>query len=441
MKRYITDEKCNLKEELNLKFEKNDNWVPNQLRISDKTTFQEVFGLGGAITEASAYVWSKMSKENQEKMIDLYFGKEKSAYNFCRIHIQSCDFALDNYAYIDDPNDKELKTFSIERDRKYIIPLIKAALAKNPDIEFLATPWSPAGFMKTNGEMNHGGKLLPEYAQMWADVIAKYVRTYKDEGINITRLTVQNEPAAVQTWDSCIYSAEEEAEFVINHLKSALKAQGLDDVKINIWDHNKELLIDRATASLATEEAKAVIDGIAFHWYAGDYFEDVQEVRRLFPDKELIFTEGCVEYSNDKTGTQISRAERYAHDMIGNFNNGTNGFTDWNIFLDSEGGPNHVGNFCDAPIMCDYDKNTFDIHKSYYYIRHFSQFIKKGAIRIFAGRANDKIEVTAFKNPDGEKVIVILNKTDSEQPFNLIENDHTYSGNAPKHSIQTIVWS
>ena len=439
MKRYITDEKRSMEKE-ELDFPKIDKWVPNQLRIDSSIEYQKVIGMGGALTEASAYVWSKMSRENQEKMIDLYFGPESASYNFCRLHIQSCDFALGNYAYIEDPEDKELKTFSIERDRKYIIPFVKAALAKNPDIEFLASPWSPPAFMKTNNDMNHGGQLKKEYYGMWASMVAKYVKTYRSEGINITRLTVQNEPAAVQTWDSCIYSAEEERDYACNYLKAALKKAGCGDVKINVWDHNKELLVERAKGSLSTKDALKKIDGIAFHWYTGDYFESLQEVSRLFPGKELIFTEGCVEYSIDKNGSQISRAERYAHDMIGDFNGGMNGFLDWNVILDSKGGPNHVGNFCDAPLMCDYDRDIVDIHKSYYYIRHFSQFIKKGAVRIWAGRANDKIDVTAFKNPDGSKVCIVLNKGDSDVSFNLIEGERCQELKADPHSIQTLIW-
>ncbi|MCI5522828.1 MAG: glucosylceramidase [Spirochaetia bacterium] len=439
MKRFITDEKNNLIEE-QIEFPALNGWVPNQLKISDKISYQKILGFGGALTEASAYVWSKMDDENKDKLLDLYFGEKNSGYNFCRLHIQSCDFALGNYAYIEDPSDSELKTFSLERDKKYIIPFVKAAVAKNPDIEFLASPWSPPAFMKTNNDMNHGGKLKEEFMEMWANVIAKYVAEYRKEGINITRLTVQNEPAATQTWDSCIYSAEEERNFACEYLETALKKASLSDVKINIWDHNKELLVERAIISLATEKAREKISGIAFHWYTGDYFEAVQEVSRMFPDKELIFTEGCVEYSVDKNGSEISRAERYAHDMIGNLNSGMNAFMDWNIILDEKGGPNHVGNFCDAPVMCNYEKNSFDVHKSYYYIRHFSSFIKKGAVRIFTTRSNDKIEVCAFKNPDGSKVAVILNKTDVQSQFNLISDEHCAQLDAPAHSIQTVVF-
>ena len=438
MKRYITNENHNLVSDT-LEFQKAADWAPVQIRLNPQMEYQKIIGLGGALTEASAYVWSQMSKENQEKLIDLYFSRENSAYNFCRLHIQSCDFALGNYSYVDNPEDKELKSFSIERDKKYIIPFVKAALAKNPDIEFLASPWSPPAFMKTNNEMNHGGNLKKEFYQMWADVFVKYLLAYREEEIVIKRLTVQNEPAAVQSWDSCIYSAEEERDFACDYLKPALVKAGLGDVKINVWDHNKEILVQRASGSLSTDKALASIDGIAFHWYAGDFFESVAEVNRLFPDKELIFSEGCVEYSNDKTGSQTSRAERYAHDMIGNFNNGTVGFTDWNVILDSEGGPNHVNNLCDAPVMCHYKNDNVDIHKSYYYIRHFSQFIQKGAVRIWCGRSMDKVESVAFKNPDGSLVCIILNKSDVDVNLALVMEGKQVDLSAGKHSIQTVI--
>lgn len=438
MKRVITFEDKNFLEE-DLLIEKKESVSMSQVRVIDSLSYQNVLGMGGALTEAAAYVWSQMSPEKQEELINLYFSKEGSSYNFCRLHIQSCDFALGNYSYIEDSEDKELKTFSIERDKKYIIPLVKAALKVNPNIEFLASPWSPCPFMKTNGQMNNGGKLKLEYYQMWANVIAKYVETYRSEGINITRLTVQNEPAATQVWDSCVYTAEEERDFACKYLKEALCARGLSDVKINIWDHNKELLVERAIVSLGTDEAKEKIDGIAFHWYSGDHFESVKEVSKLFPNKELIFSEGCVEYSRDANGSQVSRAERYAHDIIGNFCNGMNGFIDWNIYLDYQGGPNHVKNFCDAPIMLNPETNEFEIHKSYYYIKHFSKFIQPGAKRIFMTRWSDKIESVAFKNPDGKKVIIVMNRTDSDENFSLCLKEGCVEVSSPAHSIQTIL--
>lgn len=411
-----------------------------QVCVHPTVSYQQILGMGGALTEASAYTYARMSAEKQQQLLALYFGGGND-YNFCRLHIQSCDFALGNYAYVDDAQDRELHSFSIERDRKYIIPFAKAALGRNPKIQFLASPWSPPAFMKTNEEMNHGGKLRQEYYQMWADMVARYVSAYQDEGIAVRRLTVQNEPAAVQTWDSCIFSGAEEAEFACRYLRPALDRARHSDVKINIWDHNKEKILERAAESFGVEGAREAVDGIAFHWYTGEHFDALAEVRRQYPDKELIFTEGCVEYSRLAADDQVRHAEMYAHDIIGDFNAGMNGFIDWNLILDQQGGPNHVGNYCDAPVMCDVDADTIDVKLSYYYIGHFSRFIRPGAKRILVSKYSPDIEATAFRNEDGGKVLVLLNRSDRDAGFVFsVEGKHSGQMLLGKHSIMTCCW-
>lgn len=396
---------------------------------------------GGALTEGAAYTYARMSAEKQQQLLALFFG-DGNHYNFCRLHIQSCDFALGNYSYVEDAKDTGLDSFSIERDRKYIIPFAKAALEKNSKIQFLASPWSPPAFMKTNGEMNHGGKLKKEYYQMWADMVARYVSAYRDEGIAIQQLTVQNEPAAVQTWDSCIFSGVEEAEFACRYLRPALDRAQHSDVKINVWDHNKEKILERAAESFSVEGARDVIDGIAFHWYTGEHFDALAEVHRQYPDKALIFTEGCVEYSRFEVENQIQNAEMYAHDIIGDFNAGMNGFIDWNLILDRQGGSNHVGNYCDAPVMCDVDADTIDVKLSYSYIGHFSRFIRPGARRILVSKYSPDIETTAFQNEDGGKVLVILNRSEKEVEFVVsVEGKRSGKMKIGKHSIMTCCWA
>lgn len=420
--------------------EKDETIEMNLIKAYPQVTYQEVIGMGGALTESAAYTYSKMSDEKKKELIALYFGKNGNCYNFCRTHIQSCDFALENYAYVEDKDDSELKTFSIERDKRYIIPLIHAAQEQEKEILFLASPWSPPAFMKTNGEMNHGGKLKKEYYGMWAKMVARYVTEYKKEGIQISRLTVQNEPNATQTWDSCLFTGSEERDYVCGYLREALDKEGHKEVKINVWDHNKERVLDRAMESLSTEEAEKKIDGIAFHWYTGDHFEALAEVRNRFPEKELIFTEGCVEYSRFASDSQVAHAEMYAHDILGDFNAGMNVYLDWNIYLDEMGGPNHVKNYCDAPVMCDTKNDTIDVKLSYYYIGHFSRFIRRGAKRMLVSRFTDKVEATGFVNPDGTKVMILLNRTEDMQSYTFCENGMKCEMEIPKHSIQTLCW-
>ena len=440
MKYYITNNTKNfVKAEKN--FTLSSDSEMQQIKVYPSITFQEMHGMGGAFTEAAAYTWSQMSKKKQEELLNLYFSEEGCHYTYCRTHIQSCDFALGNYSYVEDASDTSLSTFQIDRDKKYLIPLISAALEKNKSIMLLASPWSPPSFMKTNGEMNHGGKLKKEYYDQWAKIVAKYILEYRNNGISISTITVQNEPLAVQRWDSCIFSANEERDYACNHLRKALDELDCKDINISIWDHNKEKLIDRTEETLATDKDRKKINGIAFHWYTGDHFEEVREVHKRYPEKELIMSEGCVEYSRKSQRNPITYAEKYAHDIIGDFNAGANGFIDWNIYLNSEGGPNHVGNFCDAPIMCDTTHDTYIIQKSYYYIKHFSHFIKQGAKCMLVSRYTDEIEATGFINPDGEKIVVLLNKSNDLQSFTLCENKSTCEFKIEAHSIMTICWN
>lgn len=439
----ITDQNSNryLKEVESMPFQNRTDIAMEVVNIYPEITYQTISGFGGAFTEAMAYNVSKLPPHKQEELLEEYFGQEGIGYNLCRTHINSCDFALGNYAYVEDETDTEFKSFNIDRDRQYIIPVIKKAqqISKEP-ISFLASPWSPPAFMKTTDQMNHGGKLRLEYRQTWARYIAKYIKVYREEGIDISMITVQNEPEAVQTWDSCIYTAEDEMIFVRDYLGPVFEEEGLEDIKIFIWDHNKERLYERTRDILKDKEANRLISGVGFHWYTGDHFEAVQLVREIYPDKELLFTEGCVEYSRFGATNELDKALMYAHDMVGNFNAGMNGYIDWNMVLDAKGGPNHVGNFCDAPIMCTQGEDDYTKRLTYYYIGHFSKYVKIGAKRIATTKYTDGLDVVGFINPDGEKVIIILNKTENTQIIRLRQEEKYVEIKIEAKAIYTCVY-
>lgn len=397
--------------------------------------YQTVEGFGGAFTEASAVTLEALSEENRERIIKLYFDPDEGiGYNIGRIHMNSCDFSLGNYACVEE-NDQTLSTFNIDRDKKWVIPMIRRALKYN-DIRFMMSPWSPPAYMKTNGEMNNGGKLKAEYAPLWALHFEKFIEEYKKEGINISRVSVQNEPRAVQTWDSCVYTAEEERDFVKNHLGARMKALG---VEVMFWDHNKERVLERAKVMLSDEAVEKFISGIAVHWYSGDHFEQLRMFAEKYPGKKIMFSEGCYEYSLGESDT-VKIGERYANDIIGNFNNFCSSFCDWNLLLNEKGGPNHVGNFCDAPIMADTRTDTVYIHDSYYYIGHFSRFVKPGAVRIGSSVWNSSIKTVSFKNPDGSIITVVLNATDESHDFKFRIEGKVFSGSAEAHSIATYIF-
>ena len=410
------------------------------VNVYPDVTHQTIRGFGGAFTESAAHNYAGMSKEKRQELIKAYFGQEGLRYNLGRIHMNSCDFALGNYAYVEE-GDEELKTFSIAHDEEQIIPMLRDAQKEyDGDMEFLVSPWSPPAFMKTNGEMNHGGKLKKEYYALWAEYFVKFIKVYREAGIPIRYLTVQNEPMAVQTWDSCIYTSEEEALFVREYLGPALEKAGLSDIGIFVWDHNKEEAYKRFKETVADEKTRKYVKGAAVHWYTGDHFDAIELIRNKYPDKEVFFTEGCVEYSRFADSGEVEKAEMYAHDILGNLNAGISASFDWNLLLDSEGGPNHVGNFCAAPIMCNTAQDAYEKRLSYYYIGHFSRCIEPGAVRIGTTRYCDAVEVTAFLNPNGERVLVLLNKTDRKVPVTVREDGHGAEMILEPPSIRTICY-
>lgn len=406
--------------------------------VDNKKKYQEIVGIGGAFTEAGGYVLSQLSTEKQNELIKAYFSEEGLNYSLCRTHINSCDFALGNYAYCETPEDYELEHFSIERDRKYLIPFIKKAMAESKEgFPLFASPWSPPAWMKTNGEMNNGGQLKEECRQVWADYYVKYIKAYQEEKIDIWGLTVQNEPQAVQTWDSCIYSGQEEGAFVRDYLGPTLHKAGMGSIKLMVWDHNCDIMVERIQDTFRDEETLKYVWGIGFHWYGGEYFENIKAIHDAYPDKALVFTEGCIE-GGSKLGDWGS-GEKYGHFMINQFNNFTRGWTDWNMILDTSGGPNHVQNLCRAPIHVDTESGKIYYENSYYYIGHFSKFVRPGAVRIDTRSSSEKLEVTAFKNEQGDNVIIVMNAGSAEITYQLTGLGDPVTVNIPARAIQTVI--
>lgn len=414
--------------------------------VDPSKTFQDFIGIGGALTDASAETFAKLPKEKQEEFLQAYYSKDKGiGYTLARTNIHSCDFSSGSYTYVDD-GDAALKTFSVAHDKEYRIPFIKAAIkAAGGKLTLFASPWSPPAWMKTNNDILHGGKLRPIYYESWARYYGKFIKAYEKEGIPIWGLTVQNEPMATQTWESCIYTAEEERDFLKNYLGPTLKKEGLGDKKIIVWDHNRDLIYQRASTLLNDPVAAKYAWGVGFHWYedwsGGDQvFENVRKVHETYPGKNILFTEGCngpfkMDQINDwKWG------ERYGRSMINDFNNGTVGWTDWNVLLDEQGGPNHVQNFCFAPIHADTKTGELIYMNAYYYIGHFSKFIKPGAKRISCASSRSPLLSTAFKNKDGKVAVVVMNQGDKKIDYLLWVKGNSVPVTSLPHSIQTLVF-
>ncbi|WP_406682847.1 glycosyl hydrolase [Seonamhaeicola sp. MEBiC1930] len=440
-----TDKRLTL--DLKTTFKKAEQQLETEVAVfvNPEKQFQEFLGIGGAITDAAAEVFSTLSQDKQEELLKAYYSDEGINYNIIRTSIHSSDFGLGSHTYIEE-GDKELKTFSIEKDKVKRIPMIKRAQALiKDDLVFYATPWSPPAFMKTNNHMLQGGKLLPEFNQAWANYYVKFIEAYEAENIPVWGVTIQNEPMAVQRWESCIYTAEEERDFLKNYLGPTFEKSGLGDKNIVVWDHNRDLISHRANTIFEDPEAMKYAWGIGFHWYetwtGGEpKYDNLKNIKESFPTKNLLFTEGCQEKFDPTQYQRWSNAERYGNSMINDFNSGTVGWTDWNILLNENGGPNHVQNFCFAPIHADTKTNKLIYTPSYYYIGHFSKFINPKAVRISTTTSRSTLESTSFKNIDGSIVTVVMNKTEDKIWYNLLVNESKVSLEILPHSIQTLVY-
>ena len=408
--------------------------------VDPARTGQTMLGIGGALTDAAAETFYKLPKDKQQEVLRAYFDPQNGiGYSLGRTHIHSCDFSSDSYTYAAE-GDKDLKSFNIEHDLKYRVPFIKEVLAtagKN-NFTLYTSPWSPPAWMKDNGSMLHGGALKPDCYGAWASYCAKFIKAYEQEGIPIWGMTVQNEPMANQTWESCIYTSEQERDFVKNYLGPTFAQSGLADRKIMIWDHNRGMMYQRAKVILDDPGAAKYVWGVAYHWYVGDHFENVKMVQEAFPKFRLLFTEGCNGPFNMRQINDWKWGEKYGESMINDFNCGAVGWTDWNVLLDEHGGPNHVRNFCFAPIHGDTKTGKLHYMNTYYYIGHFSKFIRPGAQRIMSSSTLDSLLTTAFVDKSGI-VVVVMNSTGEDQPFYLWMDNKAAKTHSPAHSIMTFV--
>lgn len=413
--------------------------------VDPDKSFQTILGFGGALTDAAAETFAALPEAQQRKVLRDYFDpREGIGYTLARTHIHSCDFSSESYTYVQE-GDSELKTFDISRDKKFKIPFIKAAMkAAGGKLTLYASPWSPPAFMKDNNDILHGGHLKPEFYSTWAAYYAKFIHAYEAEGIPIWGISIQNEAMATQRWESCIYTAEAETQFLKNHLGPTLKKTGLGNIKIIAWDHNRDLIYHRASEILNDKEAAKYLWGIGFHWYENwsgglNMFDNLKLVAQTFPNTNLLFTEGSVEkYDAGKTG-EWRLGETYGLNMINDFNSGSVGFTDWNILLNEKGGPNHVANYCFAPIHGNTKTGELVYTNSYYYIGHFSKFVKPGAVRILASASRSQLLSTAFRNTDGSIAVIVMNPTEKPAKYNLWLKGWASENTALPHSISTLV--
>jgi len=429
---------------------------------------QTITGFGGSFTESTAYLLNQLSKKNRDSIIEAYFGESGAKYSLTRTHMNSCDFSLSQYSYAPVEGDKELKHFTIEEDKDDIIPMIKDAMAVSKEgFKILASPWTASPWMKDNNKWV-GGKLLPEYYDTWALFFSKYVTAYKDEGIDIWGFTVENEPLGNgNNWESMHYSPDEMTNFVQHHLGPKLKSD-YPDVKILGYDQNREHLNEWVDSQYKNEETSKYFDGTAIHWYASTfhYFpEELQYAHNKAPNKYLIQSEACIDaqvpvWKDDawywkKEATdwgftwapekdkpmhpKYAPVNRYARDIIGCLNNWVDGWIDWNMVLDTKGGPNWFQNWCIAPVIVNPATDEVYFTPLYYTLSHFSRFIRPEAKVIEINNPDKDIMITAAENSDGSIAVVIFNEKAATKNIQLTLNDKSVHVNIQGQAIQTIV--
>ena len=438
------------------------------ITLSPEKTFQQIVGFGGAFTQASASVLKKMSPAKRQEVLDAYFRSDKAAYSMMRTHINSCDFSEVEYAYDNTPGDTALKNFSIDRDKDDVIPLIQDAMkCEGANLRIFASPWTAPPWMKDSNAWNTGS-LLPEYYSTWALYFSKYLQAYAKEGIKIWGVTVENEPENNSgQWDAMIFTPTSMKEFLKTALIPQFQKDQLD-TKILIYDHNMDHVKFWADTLLSDQEVAKHVWGTAVHWYSStvDWYPDaLNYVHEKFTSKEILHTEACIDsevphwqddawyWSKDAKdwGYTWASAEdkplhpvyvpvyRYARSIIGGLNSWVTGWVDWNIVLNTQGGPNHVKNWAIAPVIAKPETDEIYFTPLYYVMTQFSKFFRPGGFRIGVTSDIKDLMVTSCKNPDGTIAVAILNQKDDPVEYTLCVGDKYISSKIDGNALQTVV--
>jgi glucosylceramidase len=418
-----------------LTFVNDDAAVLPTATITPSTTYQGIVGFGAAFTETAVSNLCKITPAKKAQVLNAFFNPYTgSGYTLCRVTINSCDFSIGSYSYDDTPNDFTLDHFDMAHDMKWMIPTIKQAMVvPGANFKLFGSPWAPPGWMKTTGQMLGGGELKPACFDAWALYFVKYIQTMKTNGISIWGLTIQNEPQYAPSWEGCIYSAAQERDFLKNYLGPTLAKNNID-VKVMIWDHNKDLIVNWATTILGDANAAKYAWGVAYHRYAGDLFDNLSATHDAFPQTPMVATECSVR----DTWTE---AERMAHEIIGDLNHWSGGYLTWNLTTDLLGGPYHNrDNGCVGPIVVDSATGAVNYFGNYYYMTHFSKYLRPGAVRIGSAYNGIDLELCAFKNLNNSIVVAVLNKTNNAVNFKLKQGTQIVKPTIPAHAMMDFIY-
>jgi len=404
--------------------------------------FQNILGFGGALTDAAATTFAKLNANVQNEFLEAHFGKTGNGYTVCRTNINSCDFSPETYSFDDSPNDFALVNFTVMRNNQVMFPFIKKVFSSSVlPIRLFGSPWSPPAWMKSNGKMegsNQPGLIQdPKIFQAWALFLSKVVTAYATNGINFWALTVQNEPEYAANWEACCYTAAEQRDFLKNYLGPQLRKDH-PSLKIMIFDHNKDHVADWARTIFSDPVAQNFADGTAFHWYAGAEFPNLEQAHAAAPNKFLLATEAC---NCPPSHGNWGYAENYGYDIIGDLNNWSVGWTDWNILLDSQGGPNHLNNFCAAAVMADVNAQTLSYEPPYWYMGQISRYITTGSVILKTTVSDGSLSAVSALTTMGKTVVVVMNRSDNPITYTLQDGNKSASVTSPAHSMHTLIYS
>jgi glucosylceramidase len=297
--------------------------------------------------------------------------------------------------------------------------------------------------MKNNNDRCHGGKLLKQYYGLWADILLTAIKKLGKEGVKISAITTQNEPLATQTWESCLYTSEEEADFLMNYLIPKAKEYRLDDLKFMIYDHNRDKMLERADEMFAFGLKQEDVFGIAYHWYDRDCYEEVKKTHLKYPNQHILLTECCVELlCDDNNGLgSWENGLRYGISIINDLNNGSEGYIDWNLSLNMQGGPNHVGNFCEAPLLIDAKKDEIKYMPSYYVIGHFSKYLNQSDVKVETKSLNSNLLACSFLDRNILKIILLNTSACDVDTYIRINNENSIKIVSQAKTVYTILIS
>ena len=439
------------------------------IKLNPELTYQRIVGFGGSFTEASATLLNQLSVENRKKILEAYFKEDGANYSLTRTHIASCDFSLRNYTYAKVDNDTQLTHFTIEDDKSDLIPMIlDAQKISRTGFKIIASPWTAPPWMKDNNSYV-GGKLLPQYNDAYALYFTKYLSAYKKEGINIWGITVVNEPHGNgNNWESMLFSPKEMTDFVQHHLGPTFEKEGWSEVNIFGYDQNRAGLKEWVDEMYRDEKSSTYFAGSAIHWYEStyDYFPDALDYAHTkAPQKLIIETEGCIDsevpkwrddawywkkeatdwgwdWASEKEKylhPKYAPVNRYATDIIGCLNHHVNGWVDWNMVLNTQGGPNWFKNWCVAPVIVDTEKDEVYFTPLYYVMAHFSKFMRPNAVKIGCEIDHKEVMATAVQNEDGSIVVAAFNPTDEPYQLSIQLNNEVKKVTIDAKALQTII--